>query len=373
MVDSTRRRLLTGAALLPWALRPGPVRATGVGQAAFVSARQARSGHHEVVLLAADGSPVVQVPMPERGHSFAFHPDSRRIVAFGRQPGFAARVFSADAPDSFSDIHPAPGRHFFGHGEFLPDGTTLVATENDFDEGRGVLGVYTVPAGGTARRIAEWPTHGIGPHQVLLLADGHTLCVANGGILTHPDYGKQALNLHDMRPSLVYLDARDGRLLEQQFLSPELHQLSIRHLAQAGDGSVWFGCQYQGSRADDVPLVGRHMRGRPLELLAGPEDVRRDMRHYVGSVAAGADGKVVATSSPVGNCVVLWQVADARVLGQVTAPDGCGVAPLRSGGFMVTTGLGDVLQAPAGRVPQALVLQHQPGIAWDNHLFALRS
>lgn len=368
-----RRSMLAGAALLPWASLAGPARAGGVSGPAFVSARQADGGGYEVALLDARGTVLARVPMPERGHSFAFHAGSQRIVAFGRQPGFFARVFSTATPERFSDIPAAPGRHFFGHGVFLPDGDMMVATENEYEHGRGVLGVYRTPADGPVHRVAEWSTHGIGPHQVLLLADGRTLCVANGGILTHPDYGKQALNLPDMRPSLVYLDARDGSLLEQHFLAPDLHQLSIRHLTQAGDGSVWFGCQYQGSRADDVPLVGRHERGQALEMLHGPENLRRDMRQYVGSMACSADGAVVASSSPAGGCVLLWSVQDARVLGRVVAPDGCGVASIQAGRFVVTTGLGDVLQMPATGAPGPRVLQHEPGVAWDNHLFALQA
>ncbi|MCK0317313.1 DUF1513 domain-containing protein, partial [Salmonella sp. 15E65] len=90
----------------------------------------------------------------------------------------------------------------------------------------------------------EFDSGGIGPHEVVLMPDGKTLCVANGGILTHPDYGKLELNLDTMRPSLAYIDAASGELLEKVELEPALHRLSIRHLALAADGCVWFGCQY---------------------------------------------------------------------------------------------------------------------------------
>ena len=55
------------------------------------------------------------------------------------------------------------------------------------------------------------------------------------------------LNLPDMRPSLVYVDVETGDLLEEHVLAPELHQLSIRHLAIAVRRYVVFGCQYRGT------------------------------------------------------------------------------------------------------------------------------
>src|SRR5690606_31025455 len=138
----------------------------------------------------------------------------------------------------------ADERHFFGHGVYTPSGHLLFATENDYAAGRGVLGVYDASEAGAYQRVAEFPTGGIGPHEVVLMPDGRTLCVANGGILTHPDYGKLELNLDSMRPSLSYVDARDGRLLEQVFLPEELHRLSLRHMALDASGCVWVGCQY---------------------------------------------------------------------------------------------------------------------------------
>lgn len=37
------------------------------------------------------------------------------------------------------------------------------------------------------RRVGEFPSHGIGPHEMTVLRDGRTLVVANGGYVPHPD------------------------------------------------------------------------------------------------------------------------------------------------------------------------------------------
>src|SRR3546814_2670893 len=103
-----------------------------------------------------------------------------------------------------------------------------------------------------------------------------------------------------MQPSLAYVDAADGRLLEQVELPRQYHRLSIRHLALAADGAVWFGCQHTGPAGERPPLVGRHRPSHAPELYAGPPAVLRGFRNYVGSVAADPAGGIMATSSPVG-------------------------------------------------------------------------
>ncbi|WP_050840932.1 DUF1513 domain-containing protein, partial [Bordetella pertussis] len=319
------------------------------------------------VVLGPDGRDRLAVPMPARGHSFALDAPRRRAVVFGRQPGFFAVAFSVDGARPPQALAAAPQRHFFGHGLFLPDGQRMLATENDYEAGRGVLGVYDASAGGGYRRLGEFDTAGIGPHEALLLPDGKTVCVANGGILTHPDYGKLELNLDSMRASLAYLDASDGRLLEKVELDPALHRLSIRHLAVAADGAVWFGCQHMGPRSERPALVGRHRRGRAIELYAGPAETLRGFRNYIGSVAAGDGGRVIATSSPVGGQVAYWDSATGRCLGVTALADGCGVAPLETGGFLISSGLGAMVHGGPDGGAQAM-LEAGGQVSWDNHL-----
>lgn len=341
--------------------------AASTGDAAlYVTARQ-RGGRDEAVVLDATGQDQRVLPMPARGHSFAIDPAGERAVVFGRQPGFFALGFDLRGERAPVELPLPDDRHFFGHGAYFDDARLLVATENDFDGGRGVLGIYDATPGGHYRRVGEFDCGGIGPHEVVLMPDGKTLCVANGGILTHPDYGKLELNLDTMRPSLAYIDAASGRLLERVELAPELHRLSIRHLALAADGSVWFGCQYMGPAGDRPALVGRHRRGAALELFAGPAQALRDMRNYVGSVTVDAAGKVVATSSPVGGQVLYWDADSGRSLGLTRLADGCGVAPAHEAGFLISSGLGAMQRTDAAGAEHPLLPPSRER-AWDNHM-----
>lgn len=376
-----RRFLLTGALTacstavwgtrVDWASDLAGV--TPVGGAAapsdhpvYLAARKS-NGRYEAAVLDVNGRDRLVVPMPDRGHSFALDPQRGRAVVFGRQPGFFAVAFRVDGSRPPVAIPAAAGRHFFGHGVYLADGQRMVATENNYEAGEGVLGIYDASTGGGYRRIGEFASGGIGPHEVVLLPDGKTLCVANGGILTHPDYGKLELNLDTMRPSLAYIDANDGRLIELVELPRALHRLSIRHLAVSSDGAVWFGCQHMGPATERPPLVGRHRRGHVPELFSGPDEVLRDCRNYIGSVAADPSGKVIATSSPVGNQVLYWEAGTGRALGVTRVADGCGVAPLAPARFLINSGMGEWLQAGPDSATQS-ALPPSSALAWDNHL-----
>lgn len=331
----------------------------------YLAARKS-AGRFEAAVFDAKGNDQRVVPMPDRGHSFALDPVHGRATVFGRQPGFFAVSFDLAGKHPALPLQAAPGRHFFGHGVYSPDGNIMVATENDYEAGRGVIGVYDSSRQGEYRRVGEFSSAGIGPHEVVLMPDGCTLCVANGGILTHPDYGKLQLNADTMRPSLAYFDLDSGRLVEQVFLAPELHKLSIRHLVVDGEGAVWVGCQYTGAPQDQPPLVGRHRRGSALELFAGPDEVLRSMKNYVGSMAVNQAGTVIATSSPVGGKVLLWDAARGDFLASRNIFDGCGVAPAEGNGFVVSSGQGALaiigVQDVNSNIRESAVL------SWDNHL-----
>lgn len=353
-----RRQFLAGLAVALAA--PGlATAAAGPRAAAFLGCRR-RNGGFEMAVCDAEGADIAAAPLPARGHGGTVSPDGRRLVVFARRPDRFAVVLDASGGEAPRVVHPPEDRHFFGHGFFSPDGERLYATENDFDRARGVLGIYDVRGG--YRRIGEIETGGIGPHQVLLMADGRTAVVANGGIETHPDFPRRKLNLATMSPSLSAIDISKGELTGQAALTKELHQLSIRHIADA-DGEIWFACQYQGAASDLRPLIGVYRPGGGAELLDAPDAVWASMKNYGGSVAASVDAKRVVATSPRGGVAHVWDVASRKVSESWRIGDVCGAAPL-GGGFLLSDGQGRLWRD--GRL-----LLRADGVAWDNHLVAL--
>jgi hypothetical protein len=357
-----RRDFLKAAGLgFAASLAPAGLAAAARADAMFATAYQRRDGQFGVAILTEQGRLVHALRLPGRGHDVTVDPASRRSVVFARQPGTFAVVFDPAGGADPVTIPSVAGRHFFGHGVFSPDGRLLYATENDFDNAAGMVGVYDATDG--FRRIGEFPTHGVGPHEILLCPDGRTLAVANGGIETHPDFGAAKLNIATMEPSLAFLDREHGALVELHALDPALHKLSIRHMDFDHKGTLWFGCQHEGPAMERPALVGRARLGAPLDLVTLPEKVLAGLRNYVGSVAANPAAGTVAVTSPQGNCLVVIDADKGAVLAARDLVEVCGVAADASG-FLASTGLGDLV-APDGAV------HSDPDYVWDNHMLPL--
>ena len=326
----------------------------------FASSVQTSRGGYGAVLLGERGDVIASIDLPDRGHDITISREAGRGVVFARQPGTFALVFDPSGREAPVTLTSVEGRHYYGHGVFSPDGKLLYATESDFEAAQGVIGIYDATDG--YRRIGEFPTYGTGPHEMLLMPDGVTFVVANGGIETHPDYGRAELNLETMDPSVVFVDRRDGKLVGQLRLEAGLHQLSIRHMAVDGRGRVWFGCQYKGSPSDSPQLVGYATMDGVIELVELPPGTLADLRNYVGSVAVSSDGNTVAVSSPEGDMLVAVDVEGRRPVLVETLRSGCGLAADGSG-FVATSGMGEMVGiAGAERAAQKY------DFLFDNHM-----
>ncbi len=344
------------------ALAPSAWAATLDADAVFATAFVKRDGSYGAGILSEAGKLLYSVTLPDRGHDVTFDPVSKRSVVFPRKPGTIAVVFDHTRRARPLTIAAAAGRHFYGHGVFSPDGALLYATENDFDNAAGMIGVYDAKGG--FARVGEFATYGVGPHELMLLEDGRTLAVANGGIETHPDFGKAKLNLATMQPSYVLIDRLSGDLVEKHRLPPDLHKLSIRHMDADAAGTVWFSCQYEGATMDRPPLVGRAARGKDLELLDMPKKALNSLRNYIGAMAANREAGTMAVSSPAGNSYVIFDTESGRVVSATDMTEVCGIAPDRDG-FIATSGEGRI--AAAGRSPVS-----EPAYVWDNHMLRIR-
>jgi uncharacterized protein len=326
-----------------------------------------RDGSYAAALYDLDKGLLNAVNLPARGHDVAINPVTRECVAFARRPGTFAIAFNATGNQPPIVFHAPSGRHFYGHGIFSPDGRLLYTTENDHANGAGVIGVWDVAA--QYKRVGELSAHGIGPHDINLLSDGRTIVVANGGILTHPDHGRQPLNLATMSPSLTYIDRATGELLEQQHLPTEMAKRSIRHLDVGANDTVVFGCQYKGPRWHTVDLVGFHRRGQEISLLPGDPAVHRALRYYVSSVAVDRSGKFCAITSSRGQHAVVIDIARQKVLATHAFADISGIAAApKAGGFVASSGNGKLAVADGRQLSDTT--ETAPW-SWDNHAITL--
>lgn len=325
-----RRHFLkaSGATFLA-ALCPEGARAALAADALFATAYRDAEGRFGIATLTEDGVLVDRALLPDRAHGLAYSAATDHIAAFARRPGTYMMIVARRGLSGPVVITAAEGRHFYGHGCFSPDGRILYACENDFDGGRGVIGLYD--ARDRYRRIGEFASQGIGPHDLSISDDGRLLIVANGGIETHPDFGRTKLNLDRMEPSLALLDARDGQLVQKHALPAHLSKLSTRHVDTDGQGRIWFACQYEGARDDRPPLVGSLAPGEDIRFLDLPEDVTEGLALYVGAIAVNRREGLVGLVSPRGGLSVSVEIGSGRVVRRERLPEAAGIAPAPQG------------------------------------------
>lgn len=350
-----RRRFLLSATAGAAAFAAPPVWAD-LGAPAYVTAANTADNATWLLGLTLEGEIRFRLPIPSRGHAAATHPERAEAVAFARRPGRFAVVLNCATGEEIARLSSPEGRHFYGHGAFTADGRYLFTTENAYDIPDGRLGIWDAENG--YRRLGEVQSGGIGPHEMIRLPGGG-FAVANGGMQTHPDFGRAKLNIPAMRPNLSYL-SEEGDLLEQAALPDEMHKNSIRHIDADASGRVAIALQWQGNPLQKVPLMATHRRGETILLHDHPATVK--LKQYAGSIAISGDGAQIAVTGPKGGHVLFFG-ADGTPAGDEALAAASGVAQAPEG-FAITTAGGIAHHCASG----SRLAPVSGGWSWDNHL-----
>lgn len=306
------------------------------------------------------GSPDGQraVPLAQRGHHIEPDPRRRgRAWVFARRPGREIQRIDWQRGRTLARFDYPENRHGFGHGVFAHG--QLYTTDSDIDTGHGLIAVRDPD---TLQVRREFPSAGIGPHQLLACADGGLL-VANGGILTLPESGRIKLNRHSMQPDLCLLDPASGQLRGRWTL-PDA-QLSIRHLADAGDG--WYGVALQAENLDHgLPLAAVWHADHGLTLLRAPEAIEAACLGYAASIAAC--GPLLAITATRGQRVLFWR-RDGEYLGEFVTPRPAGIAATPNQDAWVVSNEHGELHWLDARTREADPARGRSlPVMWDNHL-----
>ncbi len=364
-MNTNRRQFLQSLGALVLLPVTGNARAE-YNEPAFISNRADHMGRYYFTAADNKGRVMFGIALPGRGHGVTFSPDQQYAAIFARRPGDFLYVVNLYSGKVEHRLYSKAQRHFFGHGVYSHDGRWLYTTENNLATDQGVIAVRD--AHNRYKQVNEFPTHGIGPHELRLMSNGDTLVIANGGIKTRPETGRSKLNLDSMQPSLAYINRHDGKLLGRYMLPEALHKNSIRHLAVNADDTVCMGLQYQGNANDRPLLVAMHQAGKELMLLDTPPAILERMHNYCGSVVADKSGHIFAVSSPRGGLVTFWSAETLAFLGHTDISDGCGIAATRRPGeFIISSGDGTLLRYSAVS-HQGEILQHPSRARWDNHM-----
>lgn len=298
------------------------------------------------------------VPVASRPHGLLAE-SGGALLAVALRPGAWLMRLDADGRVA-AQVAPDDARRttFGGHVAASRDSRWLYTTETHGADGRGRIGVRDAR---TLRKVGEWLTHGIEPHQLLVDDEGHLL-VANGGI--HRDADDRKRDLDHMDSSLVRIDGRTGALLGQWRLVDA--RLSIRHLAvgRSADGATpLLGLALQAehdnaARRAEAPALaiwdGEALTVPTRQAVAGG---------YAGDIAAAEGGFVI--SNAFTHRAWLWRPASPETLTEVAQLQRAhALAPWRAGGVIVAAARGIARWHPT-EAP-AMVPWPVP-MALDNH------
>ena len=305
------------------------------------------------------------------------------MAVMGRRPSEWFWVLAADSGKLRYSIKAEANRHFYGHACYSLEGDLLYVTENNTSDFSGVIGIYDVASG--YKKIGEFATQGIGPHEIVMHPDGKTLVIANGGIKTERA-SREELNIDSMQPSLVYLDRHEGKLIQQVY--PAHNQMSVRHLTMHNDGTVIIGIQFQGERHLNVPMILTHRLGQSeftaLQMDQTNPNGWHRFHHYIASVSVDSNRNLVCATSPIGGCAAVFDLNSGELIESVDLADCAGVAvypsstwhnsttdKAESPTFLVSDGQGALTQIKVNmqtRPFSVKVEKVQQPYAFDNHL-----
>lgn len=238
----------------------------------------------------------------------------------------------------------------------------LYTTEIDYRNDQGRIGVRDRVS---LRKIDEWSSGGIEPHQALLDAAGN-LIIANGGVPR--SLADKKFDLHRMDSSLVKLDGSNGSLLRRWKLDDP--RLSQRHIAwsRTADGKAYLGVAMQAEHDDPArraaaPILAVY----DGETLYTPTRAN-DGHGYAGDIAAAYNGGFALSSNKAGVAQVWHPGAPDRLSAIVELEEAYALAdwpgPQAAGGVLVSTALGLVRWHPAA---QPAFLAWPRPMALDNH------
>lgn len=239
----------------------------------------------------------------------------------------------------------------------------LYTTEIDYKNDQGRIGVRDRR---TLKKLDEWSSGAIEPHQALL-DDAGNLVIANGGVPR--SLADKKYDLQRMDSSLVRLDGRTGRLLGQWKLDDR--RLSQRHIAWSRsptDGKNYLGIAMQAEHEDPAQRAAApNLAVFDGDKLFTPTRTN-DGHGYSGDIAAAYNGGFVLSSNKAG-VAQLWHPGEPdKLTSVVELQEAYALAdwpgPKPGGGVLVATAVGLVRWHPAA-LP-AFLPWPKP-MALDNH------
>jgi uncharacterized protein len=237
------------------------------------------------------------------GHGVAVDPTRPHEAAVFEKKGPGACRIDLRTAALVEPIVTSDNRRFYGHGAYSIDGALLYATEAVVDD--DFRGALVVRDARTLAVLGELPTYGTSPHDCMLLDDGRTMLVANGG---GPVGGPM--------PNVTYVDVHSEALVDRIELTDP--RFNAGHLGRTAAGDLAVVSAPREGLGDPhrergaVTLV---VKGKEAHTMTRPSSVTDRMRGEALSVAIFEPEGLVMATHPDGNMISMWHLADQSLAG----------------------------------------------------------
>lgn len=252
-----------------------------------------------------------KIKVPLLGHSIAGHPlDRNKVVMLGQRPRAHSVEIDLGAMKVSRVFEAGDGRYFYGHGSFDQKGEYLYSTESNTS---GPTGTISIRDPQNFKTVSEFPSHGVGPHELEFTDNGRITVVGNGGLrsTTREEQNNEVLT---MKSSLAVIETANGKLLNK-FEIPH-QRLSIRHLAVGPNGEVAASLKNYGDKLP-VPMVALGNINTGIEIPTVPADQLPILQENAFGIEMSADGKTAAVTHPSGKVLSIWDVENRKFVNAI--------------------------------------------------------
>ncbi|MFO0675038.1 MAG: DUF1513 domain-containing protein [Polyangiaceae bacterium] len=280
-----------------------------------------------VDVLDQDAGTTARIDVDFLAHGMTIHPAFPHVAAFFEKRGPDACLVDLARGSFLRPIPTAENRAFYGHGAFSRDGALLFAVEIDTSTHAGLVTIRETKNFDT---IGEFPTYGDNPHDCLLVDDGKTLVITNGG----GDLGSKS------DPCVTYVDVTTRALLRKfTFSDPKIN---AGHVALTDGGDFVVVSAPRDGLPETTSLGGVTMRvgnGKP-QRMKPPAQVGERMKGETLSVCIHGGRRIALATNPHGDIVTVWDLDKQRLLTSIDLDFPRGVTLTEDlSTFVVTHGL----------------------------------
>ncbi|TGG92644.1 MAG: DUF1513 domain-containing protein [Aphanocapsa feldmannii 277cV] len=288
------------------------------------------------------------IPLPSRAHQLTVLPD-RSILITARRPGdWLFRWWPERSQHEVQEGWLESGLQYNGHSMTVCDHRWILSSATEKISDSGLLILHST---NTLQPVKLFDSGGKDPHDIMIHPQQPIIWVANGGVHTHPDLGRQSYSEQALHASIAQFDIdsiENSAAIPHFSLSNIFYLnhawLSPRHLSfqqYSHKLGVALQCLTPRNRVcGDVPTLAiisipaseSHDQGDTADLIHYGQ-AEPDMLGYAGDITATRSGFLL--SSPRGNVISEWSL-DGRLQYRITADKPCGLLSYGSGHSVVS-------------------------------------